>query len=264
MLKKNKFIISLLVFSMLLAAFGCSTKSKNIGKPQTVPRRVTTNTTHQGVPQGMVTTTPPATTVTVTSAPPSQLTSLENSAITVISESKSKKWKSADKKVKSIKTEFKKVNPKLITAGVPASTINNISLSLDNLAKNVTAKKSYEAQINANDITNYVADAMGYYKVTVPKDFTKLDYYLRDVEINLQNKDWAKIGEDLGFIKSTWQSSSALMSGSDKNIKKMNTELNLLQTAVSKKQAKSTLNYAKKTMVITKSIEHGFGKKVKK
>jgi hypothetical protein len=157
MLKKNKIIISLLIAMMLLASYGCAKATKKPVKPITgTPQSTTGNVT---TPSGTTTTTPPGTTMTV--APPKELISLESYAIKIMTDINSKKWKTAGKKFTSIKAELAKVSSKLSSVGVQDATVNNIAMSVDNLKRDLTAKKVFEAKVDANELTRYIADAMG-------------------------------------------------------------------------------------------------------
>lgn len=259
MLKKNKFLIVFIVISLMLTAFGCGTTGRRIGRPQTLtpsgtaPSQATT-------PSG-TTTTPPGTVVTI--KPPGQLTVIDNMALKIISDVNTKKWKNAEKKVATLKSSFTKLTPSLTSAGVPSTTINNIITSLGNLTTNITNKKTTEAKIDANDVTRYIADVMGSYKNVVPTDFLKLEYYLRDMEYNLPTKNWTKVGDDLNFVKSIWESSRVLINTKSKNIKKMDALIKSLESGASKQSTKMILRDVKKGKTIISSIEKEFSKKKK-
>lgn len=262
MLKSKKFIISLVILCMMVTLFGCAKKTKIIGKPQTietVPKTVPKTTLDNTVTPGGVVTTPSGTTITM--AFPSKFTALQNNAMLIIKYAGSKSWKTATKKIILMKSEFVALKPNMTSAAVPLVTINNISQAIDNIDKNIMAKKTTEAKISANELTRYIADAMGNYKMVIPADLMKIDYYSRDIQYYYGSKNWTKLTEDEGFISSLWQSTVSLISSTDKNIKKMNTEITNLHNGILKKNSKAILNSTKKILTINSAIKKKFPKK---
>lgn len=253
MLKRYKSIISLLIFSMILMSFGCSTTTKKIGAPQTVTPGTTIVT-----PSGIVTT--PSGTV-LTATPPTALSNINTNAIMIITDVKEKKWAFANKRLTSIKAELKKVKPMITLAGVPITVMNNLAMSVDKLAVAVKAKKAFDAKVNSNEITRYIADAIGQYKVVIPTDYAKIEYYLRDIQCYSEKKDWVKIKSDAGFIKDIWQSSKVLLKANDKNKAKMDAAIKSLDSGITKKSVNTTLKYTNKLLTISAAVKKEFKKK---
>ena len=74
------------------------------------------------------------------------------------------------------------------------------------LDRAVTAKDRQAAMREANQVTIEVADMTAAYKLTVPVEVTKLDYYGRELEVWAQAQDANKLQATAREMRRTWDS----------------------------------------------------------
>jgi uncharacterized protein YcbX len=91
--------------------------------------------------------------------------------------------------------------------------VKNQSAGVDRLATNVAtldhavaAKDRQATMREANQVTLDVANMTTAYKLTVPVEVTKLDYYGRELEVWAQAKDANKLQATAGEMRQTWDS----------------------------------------------------------
>jgi hypothetical protein len=116
---------------------------------------------------------------------------------------KANDWKNADVKLAALKDASKSVR----------ADVKNQSAAVDRLATNVAtldravvAKDRQATMREANQVTLDVANMTTAYKLTVPVEVTKLDYYGRELEVWAQAKDANKLQATAGEMRQTWDS----------------------------------------------------------
>jgi hypothetical protein len=131
---------------------------------------------------------------------------------------KANDWKNADVKLAALKDAIKSVR----------ADVKNQSAGVDRLATNVAtldhavaAKDRQATMREANQVTLDVANMTTAYKLTVPVEVTKLDYYGRELEVWAQAKDANKLQATAGEMRQTWDSlRSSIGSGNATEAKK--------------------------------------------
>jgi hypothetical protein len=115
---------------------------------------------------------------------------------------KANDWKNAQVKLAALKDAIKSVR----------ADVKNRSTAADLLATNVAtvdravaAKDRQATMREANQITLDVANMTTAYKLTVPVEVTKLDYYGRELEVWGQAKDANKLEATAGELQRQWQ-----------------------------------------------------------
>ena len=178
-------IVALMVFLMIWLS-ACSSGSQstaNTNKAMTSPTASSAVTTQESVP-----------------------TSLANAGEygeNVYDYAKANDWKNANTKVAALKDAVKKVRTDVKNQSAAVDSLDAKAAALD---RAVTAKDRQAAMREANQVTIEVADMTAAYKLTVPVEVTKLDYYGRELEVWAQAQDANKLQSTAREMRRTWNS----------------------------------------------------------
>jgi hypothetical protein len=114
---------------------------------------------------------------------------------------KANDWKTANAKLASLKEAARQVR-----AGVrnQAAAADRLDANIAALAGTVLAKDRPAAMREANQVTFDVANMTAAYKLSVPVEVTKLDYYGRELETWAQAKDANKLQATAREMRQTW------------------------------------------------------------
>ena len=174
-----------LIAALLMTSFSaCSSGS---------PREATTN-------NGAM---PPtaSSSVTKTESAPTSLSSAGEFGENVYDYAKANDWKNADVKLLALHDAAKNVR----------TEVKNQSAAVDRLDANVTvldrAVKARDRQATmreANQVTLNVADMTTAYKLSVPVEVTRLDYFGRELEVWAQAQDANKLQATAREMRRTW------------------------------------------------------------
>ena len=147
--------------------------------------------------------TPASAAVTMEESPPVSLSDAGEYGENVYDYAKANDWKNAHVKLAALKEAIKKVR----------SDVKNQSAVLDRLDTNVVAldravkaRDRQSAMEEANQVTLGVANITAAYKLSVPVEVTKLDYYGRELEVWAQVKDANKLQATAREMRATWDS----------------------------------------------------------
>ena len=139
--------------------------------------------------------------VTKTESAPTSLSSAGEFGENVYDYAKAKDWKNADVKLLALGDAVKNVR----------TEVKNQSAAVDRLDANVTvldrAVKARDRQATmreANQVTVNVADMITAYKLSVPVEVTKLDYFGRELEVWAQAQDANKLQATAREMRRTW------------------------------------------------------------
>jgi len=116
---------------------------------------------------------------------------------------KANDWKNADVKLATLRDAVKNVH----------AEVKNQSASVDRLDakvaardRNVTAKDRQATMREANQVTLDVANMTSAYKLSVPVEVTRLDYYGRELEVWAQAQDANRLQATAREMRQTWNS----------------------------------------------------------
>jgi hypothetical protein len=114
---------------------------------------------------------------------------------------KANDWKNASVKVAALRDAAKTVR-----ADVKKQTaaVDRLDTNVAALDRAVTAKDRQATMREANQVTLDVADMTTAYKLTVPVEVTKLDYYGRELEVWAQAQDANKLQATAREMRRTW------------------------------------------------------------
>jgi hypothetical protein len=142
-----------------------------------------------------------STAVTTAEGVPASLANAGEYGENVYDYAKANDWKNADVKLAALRAAAKQVS----------TDVKNDSAAVDRLAENVAALdravSSKDRQVTmreANQVTLEVANMTTAYKLSVPVEVTKLDYYGRELEVWAQAKDANKLQATAGEMRRTW------------------------------------------------------------
>lgn len=177
---------SVLVLSMVLALLaGCST-------PQ--PEKPSSQTSSPPSPAQHL------------PAPPQALVDAAEYAENLYDMAKAKDWVAAKARFDQLKSAV---------AGLPPARTLEIKQDMEKLEKAITAKAQSTAQREANAITLRTAELQRDYKVEVPVEIAKLDYYGRELEVWSGQDNAEKLKATAGEMRSTWEQVRAAVEARD-------------------------------------------------
>jgi hypothetical protein len=141
--------------------------------------------------------------VTTQGSVPTSLANAGEYGENVYDYAKANDWKNANIKVAALKDAVKKVRTDVKNQSAAVDSLDAKAAALD---RAVTAKDRQAAMREANQVTIEVADMTAAYKLTVPVEVTKLDYYGRELEVWAQAQDANKLQATAREMRRTWDS----------------------------------------------------------
>ena len=141
--------------------------------------------------------------VTTQESVPTSLANAGEYGENVYDYAKANDWKNANLKVAALKDAVKKVRTDVKNQSAAVGSLDAKAAALD---RAVTAKDRQAAMREANQVTIEVADMTAAYKLTVPVEVTKLDYYGRELEVWAQAQDATKLQATAADMRRTWDS----------------------------------------------------------
>jgi len=177
---------------------------------------------------------------------PRQLDTLQSDLEDMIDDINNKNWQKATTKMDEITNTFYVLKPMIKAHMISNEIINNIDNGIAQLKNSVTAKKAFQAKVQANLITGYIPDILDSYKVEIPTDVPRLEYLGRAIILDIENNDWDSANVnfqkaikiwDVLQKKSTSTYSSLINYG--------NQIISLLQQAIGSKDAVNTISILK-------------------
>jgi hypothetical protein len=141
--------------------------------------------------------------VTTNESVPASLSNAGEYSENIYDFTKANDWKNADVKLAALKDAVKKVRTDVQNESKAVDRLDANAATLD---RAVTAKDRPAAMREANQVTLDVADLTTAYKLSVPVEVTKLDYYGRELEVWAQAQDANKLQATAREMRRTWDS----------------------------------------------------------
>lgn len=110
-------------------------------------------------------------------------------------------WKNAVGKLTALRDAAKNVRAEVKNQ---SAEVDRLDTNVAALGRAVTAKDRQAAMREANQVTLDVADMTAAYKLSVPVEVTKLDYYGRELEVWAQAQDANKLQATAREMRQTW------------------------------------------------------------
>jgi len=141
--------------------------------------------------------------VTTEESVPTALSNAGEYGENVYDYAKANDWKNADFKLAALRDAVKKVRTDVKNKNAAVDRLDGNVAALDRAA---TAKDRQAAMREANQVTLDVANMTRAYKLSVPAEVTKLDYYGRELEVWAQAQDTNKLQATAREMRQTWDS----------------------------------------------------------
>ena len=179
-----------------------------------------------------------------TYAPPAQLDSVESNSEDIIDDIAKDDWTAAQSKASAIKASFDELKPILISAYISTDIIDGLDSAINALETAVTEKKSYDSRVQANQISKYVPDIADSYN-TIPTDISRLDYFGREIILNVEKSDWTSASSNCETAGGLWSGlKSELKSTYNNDIDSFQSNMDSLKSAIDKKDSVETSKQA--------------------
>jgi hypothetical protein len=114
---------------------------------------------------------------------------------------KARDWKNAEARLGTLKETIKNVRADVKSQGAAVARLDGNVAALD---RAVSSKDRQVTMREANQVTLEVANMTTNYKLSVPVEVTKLDYYGRELEVWAQAKDANKLQATAREMRGTW------------------------------------------------------------
>jgi len=147
--------------------------------------------------------TPATTAGTTQESPPASLANAGEYGENIYDFAKANDWKNAAVKLAALKDAVKQVHTDVKNQSAAVERLDTDAAAVD---RAVTAKDRQAAMQEANQVTLDVANMTTAYKLSVPIEVTKLDYYGRELEVWAQVKDATKLQTTAHEMRRTWDS----------------------------------------------------------
>ena len=142
-------------------------------------------------------------TVTKTDSVPASLASAGEYAENIYDFAKTNDWNNADAKLAALKDAVKNMHTVVQNKG---AAVDRLDANVTALERAVVAKDRQATMREANRVTLDVAVMTSAYKLTVPVEVTKLDYYGRELEVWTQAQDANRLQATAREMRQTWDS----------------------------------------------------------
>ncbi len=180
---------------------------------------------------------------------PKQLEIIQINAEGIFVDSSKKDWNKVDSRMNLIKTNYNELKPLMQMATSSKDLIKNMGVAIDNLDKQIKAKKVYETRFDSNQLTKYIPDAYGHFKSSVNTDILRMSYHVREIELNADQAQWKSAKTNLDSIERIWPSTKAKINSTySKDIAALETIFHDTNKSITAKNADMTRNNAKKML----------------
>lgn len=114
---------------------------------------------------------------------------------------KANDWKNAGLKLAALRDAMKNARGEVKNQSVSLDRLDATVAALD---RNVTGKDRQATMREANQVTLDIANITAAYKLSVPVEVTRLDYYGRELEVWAQAEDVSKLQATAREMRQTW------------------------------------------------------------
>jgi hypothetical protein len=145
----------------------------------------------------------PSPILTKTESVPASLANAGEYGENIYDYAKANDWKNATVKLAALKDAIREVHTDVKNQ---STAVGHLDTNVAALDRAVTAKDRQAAMQQANQVTLDVANLSSAYKLSVPVEVVKLDYYGRELEVWAQAKDANKLLATARELRQTWDS----------------------------------------------------------
>ena len=160
---------------------------------------------------------------------------------------KANDWKNAGAKLAALKDAVKQVRTDVKNQ---SAAVQQLDAHVATVDRSVTAKDRQATMRESNQVTLDVANLTVAYKLSVPVQVTKLDYYGRELEVWAQAQDLNKLQATAREMRQTWDSLRPTITA------KSATEANKFDTMVVQiESAKKAADYARVATPVLNEVD---------
>jgi hypothetical protein len=190
----NTIALGVLVVSicLMIGLNACMSSSRNTGN-----QTVVTAQPSAPVPQNA------SSPLTPQESVPASLANAGEFGENVYDYAKANDWKNANVKLAALREALNRVGRDVKNQSTAVDRLNN---NVGNLDHALIARDRQAAMREANQVTVDVAEITTAYKLSVPVEVTRLDYYGRELEIWAQARDANKLQATARELRQTWNS----------------------------------------------------------
>jgi len=169
-------------------------------------------------------------------------------------------WAKLENTVNDLHLNWNTLSPISLKAGAKTDLIEKMNQSIITLTDYIFKKMPKEAIQSANLVYKYIPDFEDLFKSEKPTDIKRIKYYLRQIKIELDEKNWAGIKNNLSELKNSWSSLKKELKDEKQDILKSKMEFGIseLENAINNQNenmVKIELNVLEETV---KLIEKSF------
>ena len=135
---------------------------------------------------------------------PEQIDTIELNVVDIIDDIFRADWRSADRRIDTVRTAMNALVPILQEAEVPNDIIFDLNAAIRMLEQNIAQRRAYPAISMANRVTQILADVLDYFNVIVPTDLMRLAYFARQLIVNVEQNDWAEALQNYRRATDVW------------------------------------------------------------
>jgi hypothetical protein len=161
---------------------------------------------------------------------------------------KANDWKNADIKLAALKAAAKQVRTDVKNNSAAVERLDGNVATLD---RAVSSKDRQATMREANQVTLDVANLTTAYKLSVPVEVTRLDYYGRELEVWAQAKDASKLQATAREMRREWDALRPSIEGKSATQAK---KFNALVAQV--ESAKTTADYARVATPVLNEVDN--------
>ena len=141
--------------------------------------------------------------VTRTECVPASLANAGEYGENIYDYAKANDWKHAEIKLAALKEAIKQMRAEVKKQ---SAAVDSLETDVAALGRAVAAKDRHATVREANQVTFDVANMTAAYKLSVPVEVIKLDYYGRELEVWAEAKDANKLQATVREMRQTWDS----------------------------------------------------------
>ena len=161
---------------------------------------------------------------------------------------KASDWKNADVKLAALRAAAKQVSADVKNSG---AAVDRLDGNVAALGRAVSSKDRQATMREANQVTLDVADMTTAYRLSVPVEVTKLDYYGRELEVWAEARDANKLQATAGAMRRTWDAlRPSIETHSTKEAKKFDALVAQVESA------KAPANYARVATPVLNEVDN--------
>ncbi|MDP4180351.1 MAG: hypothetical protein Q8942_04570 [Bacillota bacterium] len=240
-MKNKKVMLTILASLLFTSLIGCQAPRPN-PVPSPAPSPVPSTQSYNIKPQNL------AENVQKVVPVPTQLGVIRTNAEGIFADSANQDWKKVASRMNLIKTSFNDLKSTRYNNATSASTkiMNGLGTAINNLNKQINAKKVYETRFDANQLIKYLPEAYNLAQPSATSDFIRLGYLGREIDLNVEKSQWLNAKSNFNSAINIWSKLKGKISSSfSTDVNNFNTTMTDLERSIGSKSATDARNYAK-------------------